>query len=158
MFAHLTGEDIALLSQRVARALRVSAIEAEEWLHEALYRALDGRRRWPADVEMATFIVGVASSVRSAAVKSQARQRERECWWAQATEMPQKVETLATLEALARGAPTDAHRAVMYGRAMGMSRREIIDRLAVTETQYETAMKWIRRTQARWSSDGRRSV
>lgn len=75
---HLTAEEVRRALNRLGEAdvLRLHAIartwgrklragQEEDLLNEAIHRALDGRRRWPADLMAVAFLAGTMRSVAS---------------------------------------------------------------------------------------------
>lgn len=55
----------ARLVQAVAVYARIARMEPLELVQEAVTRVLEGRRRWPRELALAAFLVGVARSVAS---------------------------------------------------------------------------------------------
>jgi RNA polymerase sigma-70 factor (ECF subfamily) len=74
----LTAADLVRL-KRIAqlRARAAPGIEWEELLNEALVRALDGSRLWPAEVPLLAFLAGIMRSLVDARAAQRRRLAER---------------------------------------------------------------------------------
>lgn len=169
----LSDDDLRKLGQ-VAR-IRAIGLHAVDWeadlLHEAIVRMLDGRRKWPREVSLVTFLVETMRSIASdhwrrlenPVVRSEsevvadgeadgsvvgnapdeAMQPERRAMAA---------ETLAAIEALF-GEDADALQ-VIDGMASGRSPREIQEETGMDATRYASTQRRIRRRVDRAMANG----
>jgi DNA-directed RNA polymerase specialized sigma24 family protein len=76
--AALTPSDLVRLKRLAQlRARLLPGLEWDELLNEALLRALDGSRRWPAGVPLLAFIAGIMRSLVDGRVRERQRLIER---------------------------------------------------------------------------------
>jgi len=76
--AALTPSDLVRLKRLAQlRACLLPGLEWDELLNEALLRALDGSRRWPAGVSLLSFIAGIMRSLVDGRVHERRRLAER---------------------------------------------------------------------------------
>lgn len=155
------------------RSLRLPLLNWSDLLNEAIARALDGSRVWPADID---FMVFMLQSIRSLA-SEQWRRIERTPVIREADLPPSDPTSTerATLdevgrheltperEVLAERAVGDVMRifhtdaqatAILEGLAEGESPADIQRRARMTPIQYASAQRRIRRTLARAFPDG----
>ena len=163
----LSDDDLRRLEQ-LAR-LRVMGLHAVDWrdlLHEAIARLLDGTRRWPRDVDLVVFLRETMRSIAS----DYWRRLEKPVVVAEADlgvdeetgegavdnamdplASPERLvsaaETLARIQAAFEG-DGDALK-VIAGMAVGKSPRDIQQEAGLTETQYASTQRRIRRRLAR---------
>ncbi|WP_211230259.1 RNA polymerase sigma factor [Inquilinus limosus] len=150
--AALSEPDLLRL-QAIAR-LRCRGLPGLDWqelLHEAVLRALDGSRPWPRDVPLIAFLAGIMRSLRSDHWR---RQRGATMTLsAQAAEVadqapdPERIaaasQALAAIDRLFADDP--AALAVILGLSQGLSAEEIRRRTGLSETEYESTRKRMRR-------------
>jgi RNA polymerase sigma-70 factor (ECF subfamily) len=120
-------------------------------LNEAIRRALDGSRPWPPGVPLLAFLAQIMRSIWSELCRRNALERSLvlRSVSTDADEMdPERVvaaaQTLATIHKLF--AHDAAARSVIAGLADGRTAYEIRDILGISETEYDTIRKRIRRT------------
>jgi DNA-directed RNA polymerase specialized sigma24 family protein len=142
------------LARLRARGLPAS-ITWSDLLHEAIRRALDGSRPWPPNLPLLAFLAGIMRSVRSEWCRRNAQERllvEREfqCVGGPGTDEmdPERVvaaarAVAAIYEVFSRDGPALK---VIAGLADGLTAQEIRDRLGMSETEYDTTRKRMRRT------------
>jgi DNA-directed RNA polymerase specialized sigma24 family protein len=127
-------------------------------LHEAIARALDGSRKWPPDVPILAFLSGVMRSIcedqlRRTRRESQVLVRDGELAEACASgeEMkspgPERVvaaaQSLAAIDRLFAGDPLALK--IIAGLAEGLAPAEICKRYGMSEREYDTTRKRMRR-------------
>lgn len=159
--AALSEPDLLRL-QAIAR-LRCRGLPELDWqelLHEAVLRALDGSRPWPRDVPLIAFLAGIMRSLRSdhwrrqrvaaAALSVQAAEV--------ADQVPDPERIAAASQALAAidrlFADDPAALAVILGLSQGLPAGEIRRRTGLTETEYESTRKRMRRALLRHGLTG----
>ncbi|MGO4128329.1 RNA polymerase sigma factor [Inquilinus sp. YAF38] len=159
--AALSEPDLLRL-QAIAR-LRCRGLPGLDWqelLHEAVLRALDGSRPWPPDVPMIAFLAGIMRSLRSdhwrrqrataAALSAQAAEV--------ADQVPDPERIAAATQALAAidrmFADDPAAIAVILGLSQGLSAEEIRRRTGLSETEYDSTRKRMRRALLRHGLTG----
>lgn len=159
--AALSEPDLLRL-QAIAR-LRCRSLPGLDWqelLHEAVLRALDGSRPWPPDVKLIAFLAGIMRSLRSdhwrrhrataAALSVQAAEV--------ASEAPDPERIAAASQALAAidrlFADDPAALAVILGLSQGLSAGEIRQRAGLSETEYDSTRKRMRRALLRHGLKG----
>ncbi|WP_343716233.1 hypothetical protein [Inquilinus sp.] len=156
------SEPELLRLQAIAR-LRCRGLPGLEWqelLHEAVLRALDGSRPWPPGVKLVAFLAGIMRSLRSdhwrrhrtmaAALALQA---------AEVADQPPDPERIAAasqaLAAIDRLFADDpAALAVILGLSQGLSAEEIRRRTGLSETDYDSTRKRMRRALLRHGLTG----
>jgi RNA polymerase sigma-70 factor (ECF subfamily) len=121
-------------------------------LNEAIVRVLDGSRPWPPGVPLLAFLSGV---MRSICLDHWRRARRElsgddlDVLAQDAEEVPDPERTLAAAQALAevnRLFANDAQvRKIITGLAEGLGAREICRLYALSEVEYDTARKRMRR-------------
>jgi RNA polymerase sigma-70 factor (ECF subfamily) len=159
--AALSEPDLLRL-QAIAR-LRCRGLPGLDWqelLHEAVLRALDGSRPWPPGVTLIAFMAGIMRSLRSdhwrrhrataaalsveaAEVADQAPDPERIAVASQA---------LSAIDRLFADDP--AALAVILGLSQGLSAEEIRHRAGLSETEYASTRKRMRRALLRHGLTG----
>ncbi len=123
-------------------------------LNEAVVRSLDGSRRWPPDVPLLAFLSGVMRSIRDEHWRRARRDHALlvatpdQSWSVAATDDPERV--LAAAQAL--GAITSlfaddpAALKILAGLAEGMTATDIRLHYDMSERDYDTTRKRMRRT------------
>ena len=159
--AALSEPDLLRL-QAIAR-LRCRGLPGLDWqelLHEAVLRALDGSRPWPRDVPLIPFLAGIMRSLRSDHWR---RHRARTALSLAETadppsEAPDPERIAAASQALAAidrlFADDPAALAVILGLSQGLSAGEIRRRTGLSETDYESTRKRMRRALLRHGLNG----
>jgi DNA-directed RNA polymerase specialized sigma24 family protein len=155
------------------RSLRLPLLNWSDLLNEAIARALDGSRQWPADVD---FVVFMLQNIRSLA-SEQWRRIQRTPVTREADLPPADARSTerATIdevgrnelnpqrEVLAEWALRDVMRlfrtdpqasAILQGLAQGDTPADIQGRAGITPIQYASAQRRIRRALARAFPDG----
>ena len=148
-----------LLRLKVLARLRARGLPGgiawTDLLHETVVRALSGARRWPPDVPLMAFLAGIMRSVCSEHWRR--AQRERQILVAAeagddmadnspAADPERLVAAAEALSAIYRRFAEDATvLKIMTGLAEGLSAREIRHRHGLTETEYDSARKRLRR-------------
>ena len=164
--AELTEGD--LLRLKVLARLRVRGLPGgvgwADLLHETILRALSGARRWPAGVPLMAFLAGVMRSVCSEHWRRARRERQvlvvAEAGVEAADTSPgaDQERQVAAAEALAaiyrHFAEDETVLRIMAGLAEGLSAREIRRRHDMTQTEYDTARKRLRRAVLRGGLNG----
>jgi RNA polymerase sigma-70 factor (ECF subfamily) len=159
--AGLSEPDLLRL-QAIAR-LRCRSLPGLDWqelLHEAVLRALDGSRAWPPGVPLVAFLAGIMRSLRSDHWR---RHRAAAApLSAQATEVadqapdPERIaaasQALAAIDRLFADDP--AALVVILGLSQGLSAKEIRRRAGLSETEYESTRKRMRRALLRHGLTG----
>ncbi len=164
--AELTEGD--LLRLKVLARLRVRGLPGgigwADLLHETILRALSGARRWPAGVPLMAFLAGIMRSVCSEHWRR--ARRERQVLVAEAAEVDaadtspgaDQERLVAAAQALAaiyrHFAEDGTVLKIMAGLAEGLSAREIRRRHDLTQTEYDTARKRLRRAVLRDGLNG----
>ena len=146
----LSDSDLARL-QALAR-LRARTLPGVEWsdlLHEAIVRALDRTRRWPAEVPVVAFL---AQSMRSIAHDHRRRQAQFDTWRREAGRDAASVDPEASIAArraidtiLRSFAGDTTVGQILEGLAYGRSAAEIRGRHGLSEIDYDSARKRLRR-------------
>jgi RNA polymerase sigma-70 factor (ECF subfamily) len=154
--AALSEADLARL-EAVAR-LRARAVPGLDWadlLHEAVLRALSGTRRRPPGLPLTVFLAGCMRSLCHEHWRRLSRERQvlvaGEAGEAEPDPAPEAdperalaaSQALQSLLDLFRG--DDAVQAILGGLAAGLAPPEIRARHGLSETQYDTARKRMRR-------------
>ena len=164
--AELTEGD--LLRLKVLARLRVRGLPGgvgwADLLHETILRALSGARRWPAGVPLMAFLAGVMRSVCSEHWRRARRERQvlvvAEAGVEAADTSPgadqeRQVVAAEALAAIYRHfAEDETVLRIMAGLAEGLSAREIRRRHDMTQTEYDTARKRLRRAVLRGGLNG----
>jgi RNA polymerase sigma-70 factor (ECF subfamily) len=162
--AALSEPDLLRL-QAIAR-LRCRGLPGLDWqelLHEAVLRALDGSRPWPPRVPLVAFLAGIMRSLRSdhwrrhragtAPLPAQAAEAIDP-----PSEAPDPERIVAAAQALAAidrlFADDPAALAVILGLSQGLSAKEIRHRTGLSETEYESTRKRMRRALLRHGLTG----
>jgi RNA polymerase sigma-70 factor (ECF subfamily) len=146
----LSDADLARL-QALARlrARSLPGIEPSDLLHEAIVRALDGTRRWPSGVPILAFL---AQSMRSIEHDHRRRRAQEDLWRsatpprAAATDPATSIaarEALDTIFKLFAADPTVLR--IIEGMAFGRSAAEVRARHELSEMEYDSARKRLRR-------------
>ena len=151
--------DIELLRLEAIARLRGRGLPASvawsDLLHEAIRRALDGARPWPPGVPLVAFLAGIMRSIRSEWCRRSGQeallvQREFRCARGSGTDEmdPERIVAAARAVAaiydlFARDAPALK---VIAALADGLTAQEIRDTLGMSETEYDTTRKRMRRT------------
>ncbi len=164
--AELTEGD--LLRLKVLARLRVRGLPGgigwADLLHETILRALSGARHWPVGVPLMAFLAGVMRSVCSEHWRR--ARRERQVLVAEAAEVDaadtspgaDQERLVAAAQALAaiyrHFAEDGTVLKIMAGLAEGLSAREIRRRHDLTQTEYDTARKRLRRAVLRDGLNG----
>ncbi|MGL4967820.1 MAG: RNA polymerase sigma factor [Inquilinus sp.] len=159
--AALSEPDLLRL-QAIAR-LRCRGLPGLDWqelLHEAVLRALDGSRPWPRDVSLIAFLAGIMRSLRSDHWRRQ--QATAAALSVQAAEVadrapdPERIaaasQALAAIDRLFADDP--AALAVILGLSQGLSAEEIRRRTGLSETEYDSTRKRMRRALLRHGLTG----
>ncbi len=157
---------LTLTARKLVQGIGKKAFGFEETdlLQEAITRTLDGRRRWcKDDVTFCRHIYGVMKSVASHWWESEAGAkviREADC--CNGSEVARDKNPLLLVEApnsdperkvveedfiaklMQKAASRELAPMILEGMLEGMTGKEIRE-LGITQTQYETEMKWIRR-------------
>lgn len=155
--ASLTEADLARLA--VSARLRARGLLHVDWqdlLHDAVQRALDGTRRWPAGVPFAVFLREVIRSLASEAWRLQARERSHRADGLGADALANVPDHASDPEetALARDLAALLERlfegdrvalGILASVAEGLSPAEIQVRLKIGPTEYDSARRRIRR-------------
>ena len=162
--AGLSEPDLLRL-QAIAR-LRCRGLPGLDWqelLHEAVLRALDGSRAWPPGVPLVAFLAGIMRSLRSdhwrrhragaALLPVQAADTADP-----PSEAPDPERIVAAVQALAAidrlFADDPAALAVILGLSQGLSAKEIRRRAGLSETEYDSTRKRMRRALLRHGLTG----
>lgn len=162
--AGLSEPDLLRL-QAIAR-LRCRGLPGLDWqelLHEAVLRALDGSRSWPPGVSLVAFLAGIMRSLRSdhwrrhragsALLPVQAADAADP-----PSEAPDPERIVAAVQALAAidrlFADDPAALAVILGLSQGLSAKEIRRRAGLSETEYDSTRKRMRRALLRHGLTG----
>jgi DNA-directed RNA polymerase specialized sigma24 family protein len=138
-------------------------------LHEAIVRALDGSRKWPPDVPILAFLSGIMRSICDDQWRRSRRESEvlvrREdvvdlCASGDEVKSPSPerlvaaAQSLAALDQLFAADPLALK--IIAGLAEGLTPREICKRHRMSERQYDTTRKRMRRALLRcgleWSA------
>lgn len=145
-----------LLRLRAIARLRARSLPGgvswSDLLHEAVLRALAGARQWPPDVSLVAFLAGV---MRSLCDEQWRRHRRRNTMAAltDATAADDPERAYAAAEALAAihrlFASDEAATKVITGLINGMRAEDIRSRYGLTDVDYDTARRRIRRTMLR---------
>lgn len=121
-------------------------------LNEAILRVLDGSRRWPADVPLLAFLSGVMRSICDDHWRRRRREPRAETdGFGLSVEdtAPDPERTLAAAQALVEVHRLFAHDhcalKIISGLADGLTASEICRHYAITERDYDTARKRMRR-------------
>jgi RNA polymerase sigma-70 factor (ECF subfamily) len=131
-----------------------------EVLHEAIARALDGSRKWPPGVPLVNFLSGIMRSICDDQLWRARRERDvlvrcedpdDLCIWGEETRSsPDPERVLAATQALVAihqlFAGDAAAMKIIEGLADGLSAREICAIYRMSERDYDTARKRMRRT------------
>jgi DNA-directed RNA polymerase specialized sigma24 family protein len=132
-------------------------------LHEAIARALDGSRQWPAGVSLVAFLSGVMRSICADTWRREELDADFAvlCATGDATEFPADPERLLSaaqsLAAISQVFAADpAALRIIAGLADGLTVAEICKVYAMSEREYDTTRKRMRRALLRcgldWSS------
>ena len=137
------------------RARGLSQVEWQDLLHDAVRRALDGTRRWPADIPFPLFLREVIRSLASEAWRLQARERqlrtdapvEEILDNAAGPDDPEQSaldqDLIARFEKLFAG--DNVALEILTCLAEGLTPGEILIRLNIAQTNYDSARRRIRR-------------
>jgi DNA-directed RNA polymerase specialized sigma24 family protein len=154
--------DADLLRLRRFAQLRARSVPSMEWqdlLQEAIARALDGRRLWPASVDFVVFMRQTIRSIANNRMRQEARQGTHVEFEDESSvdgdshgsTQPERdtanASLLEQIQALFAADPEVL--AILSGIANGESPDEIQRRVRITATQYASAQKRIRRGLAR---------
>ena len=162
--AGLSEPDLLRL-QAIAR-LRCRGLPGLDWqelLHEAVLRALDGSRAWPPGVPLVAFLAGIMRSLRSDHWRRhRAGTALLPVQTADAADPPSEtpdperivaaVQALAAIDRLFADDP--AALAVILGLSQGLSAKEIRRRAGLSETEYDSTRKRMRRALLRHGLTG----
>jgi len=159
--AALSEPDLLRL-QAIAR-LRCRGLPGLDWrelLHEAVLRALDRSRPWPRDVPLIAFLAGIMRSLRSDHWRRQrtmtASLSPRAAEVADQMPDPERIaaagQALAAIDRLFADDP--AALAVILGLSQGLSAGEIRRRAGLSETEYDSTRKRMRRALLRHGLTG----
>jgi RNA polymerase sigma-70 factor (ECF subfamily) len=164
--------DADLLRLKALARLRVRGLPGVEWadlLNETVLRALNGSRRWPAGVPLLSFLALTMRSICDEQWRRVRRERrvlvetgiaDRDLAALQTDESPDAdpervaiaIQTLASLDRLF--ARDEIALKIIAGLANGLSPAETRSRNALTETDYDTARKRMRRALLRHNLGG----
>ena len=124
-------------------------------LNEAIVRVLDGSRPWPPGVPLLAFLSGVMRSIcddhwrRARRERSGAEEADLDALVEEAQAAPDQERTLAAAQALAEVnrlfANDPAARKIIAGLTEGLDAREIRRLYDLSELEYDTARKRMRR-------------
>jgi DNA-directed RNA polymerase specialized sigma24 family protein len=151
------------LARLRARGLPPS-LSWSDLLHEAIRRALDGSRPWPPGVPLLAFLAGIMRSVRSELCRRGAYEVRLMrtdlpyfCGPLRDERDPERIVAAARAVAgiYALFAGDEAALQVISALANGLTASEIRRTLGMSETEYETTRKRMRRTLLRQGFKGR---
>jgi RNA polymerase sigma-70 factor (ECF subfamily) len=157
-----TLSDADLLRLRALASLRarglVGGITWSDLLHEAIVRALDGSRHWPPNVPLVAFLAGIMRSLRDEHWQRARREVRMAATAGEATQAadPERVYAATqTLAAIDRLFADDAIALkIVAGLAHGLAADEIRRLYGLSETEYDTARRRIRRALLRHGLTG----
>ena len=145
---------LKVLARQRARGLP-GGVAWTDLLQETVLRALSGARRWPAGVPLMAFLAGVMRSICSEHWRRAQRERqvlvdaEASAERADGSPGADQERVVAAAEALAaiycRFAEDATVLKIMVGLAEGFSASEIRSRHEMTQTEYDSARKRLRR-------------
>jgi DNA-directed RNA polymerase specialized sigma24 family protein len=122
-------------------------------LNEAIVRVLDGSRPWPPAVPLLAFLSGVMRSIcldHWRRARREVTGEDLDAMVEEAEEAPDQERTLAAAQALSEVTRLFAHdpqaRKIIAGLTEGLSAKEIQRHYAMSETEYDSARKRMRRT------------
>ncbi len=138
-------------------------------LHEAIARALDGSRKWPPDVPILAFLSGIMRSIcddhwrrarRELEVLVRGEDLADLCAWGDETKAPSPERVVAAAQSLAAVdrlfASDPLALKIIAGLAEGLTPTEICQLHGMSERQYDTTRKRMRRALLRcgleWSA------
>jgi RNA polymerase sigma-70 factor (ECF subfamily) len=151
------------LARLRARGLPPS-VAWSDLLHEAIRRALDGSRPWPAGVPLLAFLAGIMRSVRSELCRRSSHEAlllrthfPYLCGPDTDERDPERIvaASRAIVGIYALFAGDEAALKVISALANGLTAREICATLGLSETEYDTTRKRMRRALLRQGLKGR---
>ncbi len=146
-----------------ALAGRGLSVDGEDLLHEAMERTLSGKRRWSKRVEFVDHLIGAVRSISSHAAKKlqhapvvslsppslDSDDEERTPWWDLESMMPDPERIVSARlqleEITATFANSERILLIVDGMETGMTGPEIQNDLQLSATEYNTAVKQMRR-------------
>ncbi|PIK74443.1 hypothetical protein CS379_02560 [Methylobacterium frigidaeris] len=150
------------------RARRLPGTDWSDILHEAIVRALDGTRRWPPGVPVLVFLAGCMRSIEHDLRRRLAQEWLAQDWLAQERAWrehdaadregadPERAiaaaQALGRIVALFSGDETVLR--IIEGLGHGRSAGEIRARHGLSQTDYDSARKRLRRALLRLDSEG----
>lgn len=152
-----------LLRLRALARLRVrgmpGSVAWSDLLHEAIVRALDGSRRWPPGVALVAFLAGIMRSLADESWRHLRRDGPH-CFTPDlvANEDPERHyaagQALAAMDRLFKDDPVGLR--ILAGLADGLTAAEIRATYALSQLDYDTARRRIRRALLRHGLAGAR--
>ncbi|UHC14683.1 sigma-70 family RNA polymerase sigma factor [Methylobacterium currus] len=140
------------------RARRLPGLDWSDILHEAIVRALDGTRRWPPEVPILVFLAGCMRSIEH---DLRRRLAQEQAWRAhdpadcEGTDLERAIaaaQALGAIVSLFSGDETVLW--IIEGLGHGRSAAEIRARHGLSQTDYDSARKRLRRALLRLDSEG----
>ncbi|AWN55875.1 hypothetical protein DK412_26345 [Methylobacterium sp. 17Sr1-1] len=140
------------------RARRLPGIDWSDILHEAIVRALDGTRLWPPGVPVLVFLAGCMRSIEHDIRRRQAREQAWRETDAAEDDGPDPERAIAAAQALgaivALFSGDETVRRIIEGLGQGRTAAEIRARHGLSQTEYDSARKRLRRALLRLDSEG----
>ncbi|KMO27118.1 hypothetical protein VP06_31705 [Methylobacterium aquaticum] len=145
------------------RARRLPGTDWPDILHEAIVRALDGTRRWPRGVPVLVFLAGCMRSIEHDLRRRQTYERLSRAQLSREHDPADRegsdperaiaaAQALGAIVSLFSGDETVLR--IIEGLGHGRSAAEIRARHGLSQTDYDSARKRLRRTLLRLDSDG----
>jgi DNA-directed RNA polymerase specialized sigma24 family protein len=155
--------DTDLTRLRALGRLRARTLPGIDWsdlLHEAIVRALDGSRRWTPSIPLVAFLAGIMRSIGD----DHRRRLAQERTWLSGAEnnviagdLEEGIIAGQSLNAIFELFAADATiMRIIEGLAYGRSAREIRAQFQMSETEYDSGRKRLRRALLRLDPEGGR--
>lgn len=156
------ADDIRLARIAQLRTRGLPELDWRDLLHDAIARALDGTRRWPAEVPFVVFVAGIMRSLASEAWRARAyaspytstpNPEEAGPLADFADPAPDPERTIVARDLVTRlgelFSDDQEARAILTGLAEGLTPSEIETHFGLTSTTYDSARRRMRRKIAR---------